>query len=88
MNHDPLRSTLEALRMESTQLAASDTDARARIESLMAAMEVELANPDAASLTDGFGDTIQDLVTRYEVEHPRLTGVLGQLLRALGDMGI
>lgn len=88
MSQDQLRDTLDALRAETARLGAGDAEARARVEALLAELETELENPDTAALADGFGDTVQTLVTRYEVEHPNLTAVLGRVLRALESMGI
>lgn len=88
MSQEQLRDTLEALRGETAGLGSSDAEARARIEALMAELEVELENPDAAALTDSFGDSLRELVTRYEVEYPGLTAVLGRVLHALESMGI
>lgn len=88
MSQDQLRDTLEALRAETARLGGGDSEARTRVEALLAELETELENPDTPALTAGFGDTVQALVTRYELEHPNLTAVLGRVLRALESMGI
>ncbi|RZU47747.1 uncharacterized protein DUF4404 [Fluviicoccus keumensis] len=53
----------------------------------LADMELHLQVPEPAK-TEEFLDTLRGLEARVEAEHPLLAGVLGNLVRLLGNMGV
>ena len=85
---NPLREDLDRLKVELDRLPATDTALRERLAAVVFDLEVQLGERVAAA--DG-GDPrpgIRDAVTQFEASHPRATGILNDILVALGNMGI
>ncbi len=83
-----LQETLQALREEINKLRPDDRESKDRLEQLVRKLELKLDRPDDTthhhSLTEGLSDTL----TYFEVSHPRITGVLNDLMMTLSNMGI
>ena len=63
---------------------------RELLRQLASDIQAVLAQPDAQG-GEGSGSLaarLADAVTRFEVTHPDLTGVLASVSKSLGDMGI
>ncbi len=83
-----LQVSLDALRAEVALLGEHDGPVRARLERLIGDLERQLANPDDAVHRDSMIETLERLAERFEVEHPRVTGVFNRLMNALSNLGI
>lgn len=84
-NDDDLQALVEQLKGEVNALEAGDADARERLQALVAMLELRAA--EGADLTDQDDDLLHNLregVERFEVEHPRATGILNQIMVMLG----
>lgn len=83
-----LRAKLEELRAEVNALSAGQSASREHLNTLITDIERRLeAQADEghhARVLDG----LRAAVSRYEVEHPRATGILNDILVALGNLGI
>jgi Skp family chaperone for outer membrane proteins len=79
-----LKQQLEALRAEIDALEDANQPVHARLMALADDIEKQLEDEEDESLVE----RVQDAVREYEVEHPRTTGVLNQILMTLSNMGI
>ena len=86
MNKQTLQDKLEQLR---TELAASQLDAKthAVLSSLVADIEHALASEDGKS-DEPLSEQAEDLVLKFEADHPQLTSALNQVAVALSNLGI
>jgi len=86
--NEKLQETLQALRKEIDKLKPDETESKDRLEQLIRKLELKLDRPDDTnrhlSLTEGLSDSL----TYFEVSHPRITGVLNDLMMTLSNMGI
>ena len=82
-----LQELLDELHSE---LADSDaTDAQTRSELLKLAGEIEAAAAaDMSADEDGDDRPLQQTVLEFETEHPRISGILGQIADTLSKLGI
>lgn len=75
------------LRNEIERLGDQNPDLKARLEDLMDDLENNLeATEDAHQLH--LVEDMKTAVSQFEVEHPTLTGIVNELMLALGNMGI
>jgi len=81
MSQDKLKTAIGALRAELQRAKLADPQEHERLRKLVD--EVERGGNSEALLR-----RIGDSVRRLEVEHPTLTGILGQVATALSNMGI
>ncbi|MGH8551455.1 MAG: DUF4404 family protein [Methylococcales bacterium] len=86
--NEQLEETLAALRSEVSKLSDLDPESTRKLEALIQNLEKKLELPEDLeyhhSLTAGLSDTL----THFEVSHPRLTGILNDVMMALSNMGI
>lgn len=86
MNEQPLRAALDQLRTELARVG--DPAARARLQALCADVEHQLARGGDAAQGSHLKDSIKASIDQFEVEHPRLTLALNQIIASLSSMGI
>ena len=66
-----------------------EADERKRLHGLISDIERHLDDEvDTEEQTLDMGDTVDELVTRLEADHPSFTGVLRRVMNALGSMGV
>ena len=88
MSREKLEHALERLRSELDSLGQGPEEANARLRRLIDDVErqmdsLELGNDDAS-----VGDTIKDYIEQFEIEHPRITNILNDVMVTLSNMGI
>lgn len=88
MSHDELTELVDRLKAEVASLESTDHEARTRLQSLITDLETRLAEDDTDSSDDDLLDSLRESVDRFEVEHPRATGIINQIMVMLGNMGI
>lgn len=88
MSEHDLQHLLEQLRGELDALEQGDGAANERLHALCSRLEHRLANPHEDNEDEELMNTVRDALTRYEVEHPRLTEILNRVMLTLGSMGI
>lgn len=88
MSDRQLDEHLEALRAEIGDLDAADAAARTKLLALAHEIEMKLEGSGSVDEGGGLTDDLRDAIREYEVEHPRATGVLNQILMTLSNMGI
>ena len=85
MDNKQLREQLDSLARELESVEVDET-VREQLNVLIAELEV---HEQAGSVPpDSMPDTVRQMVSHFEVEHPTLTGVLNNILVSLGNMGV
>ena len=87
MSDDNLHSLIRQLKSEIAALHADDEEARERLQSLVDELERRL-DEDEAVEDEALMDSLRESVERFEVEHPRATGILNNIMVMLSNMGI
>ena len=88
MSNEPLRDSLDLLRAEINRGDLSGEESRARLNSLISDLERKLENPEDAAHHETLVSNVQDSIGHFELEHPRATTILNQIMTALGNIGI
>ena len=84
-----LEESLQRLRAEIRSLDLGDEAARRRLERLVAEIEQTLAEPaERKPAAESLGDQLKASVLGFEASHPRLAGVINEVVEKLGHMGI
>jgi len=87
MTNAAITNLLKQMHDELAGTPSLTTEDRELLRQLAADIQALLAEP-AGSTPPSLGTRVADAVTRLEASHPDLTGVLVQVGKALGDMGI
>ncbi len=87
MNKDTLHAKLEQLRTELASVSALDEKTHAQLRSLVTDIERAIESDDEA---DGgpLSEQAEDLILKFEADHPQLTSALNQVAIALSNLGI
>lgn len=88
MSTDELHEPLEQLRAEIKKLGEDDVAIKRRMKRLVADLERKLEASEDSGHEPQLIEHLRQNVERFEVEHPRLTGVLNQIMGSLSNMGI
>lgn len=83
-----LEDTLVQLRNEIANLPAEDRESKQKLDALVRNLEQKLASPDNMEHHEFLADGISDSITHFEVSHPRITGILNDIMMTLSNMGI
>lgn len=86
MTEQKISDALDELRKEGEQL--DNPESKELLDSLM---ENIGQNIDYTATLDEHQDLVEDVkdaITHFEVEHPRITGILNEIIMALSNMGI
>jgi uncharacterized protein YigA (DUF484 family) len=84
MNEQQLRDQLRQLAaaLEALPVAAEQ---RESLQALIADIESQLGNTDA---DNSLVEQVETVVSAFEVEHPRIAGILNNIVATLGNMGV
>lgn len=88
MSETKLNEALQELKTEIAALQVEDTDAKRRLETLVEGLEKKLETPSDEEHHHGLVEDVRDSVEHFEVEYPRLTAILNDIMMALSNMGI
>ncbi|HEY2558171.1 MAG TPA: DUF4404 family protein [Caldimonas sp.] len=83
-----LEASLQSLRSEIDALAISDAEARQRLDTLIRQLEQAVERRNSRGGDETFGDQLRMSILKLEAAHPRLAGVLNEVMESLGSMGI
>ena len=86
--NEKLQETLKALREEINNLSIEEKESKARLEELIEKLELKLERPEDTIHHESLTDGISESLTYFEVSHPRITGVLNEIMMTLSNMGI
>ncbi len=87
MDKDQIFQDLSRLLNEIDQLPLEE-DERRRLHRLVGDIEGHVDAPAQTERPEELVDTVDQLITRFETDHPAFTGVLRRVLNALGSMGV
>jgi len=87
MSHEKIHAAIDALRAAIRKLAVDDSVSRARLDRLVGELQEQIDAGEGASPAVLEG-SVTELIEQFEVEHPRITGVLNDLMVTLSGMGI
>ena len=88
MKKEELQNSLEALESEIEQLQQADDAVKNHMRSLINEIEAHIDETDDASDEESVLGSIRNSIEEFEVEHPRITGILNRIMMTLSDMGI
>lgn len=90
MTEQQINNALEELRREIERLDLSDTETKERLTGLVESIEQRMAAAPGVVEEDqpDLLNEMNDAVTQFEVEHPRITGILNDIMMALSSSGI
>ena len=89
MDKQHLQGMIEKLHRELASTDSIDDDSRALLQEL--AQDVEKLAGSTESSTEKHGttaDQLQNAAVKFESEHPKLSMALGEVIDALGKLGI
>jgi hypothetical protein len=86
MADEELRSSLSELRLELKRLESEEAHVRDRLDALIAGIETRLDSPDDSAHHHSLVEDLRRSILQFEVSHPRATGILNQVMAALGNV--
>jgi hypothetical protein len=88
MRDSELHELIGQLKSEIARLGPEDDEARARLRALVAEVEQRIDPAEEDTADEDLMERLRETVERFEVEHPRATGILNNIMVTLGSMGI
>lgn len=88
MSHAELENALARLRVELDALGPEAGAARVALGSLIAEIESELKHLEQDDRAASLGERVRRQLERFEIEHPRITGILNEVMVTLSNIGI
>ena len=88
MSRTDLHQLLEALRAAVQDIAASDQEAKANIDALIAALERQIKTPNDVAGSASVIANARSSIEQFETVHPRVTAILNELMMILSGIGI
>lgn len=86
MHETELKHLVAQLREELQSARAGDPQALSHLAPLLADLDQALASPEASSVS--LRERLDAHIREFEVEHPRLTAILNDVMVSLGNLGI
>ena len=87
MDPTELQKTLAALHTELNSAESVDEATRAKLVTLAEDIQ-RLSEQKATDEVEPLTEQVQDMVLKFEVDHPQLTRALNQVSAALANLGI
>lgn len=88
MSQQKLNDALQELKSQIANLELGDAQAKQKLQSLVDSLEEKLRSPQDAIQHHSLVEEVRDSVEHFEVEHPRITAILNDLMMTLSNMGI
>lgn len=82
-----LHESLAALRAQIDQLDEGDAVARERLQALLQQMEREI-EAEVNAPDQSLKDAMLEIIEAYEIQHPRITAIVNDIMTKLMSMGI
>jgi hypothetical protein len=87
VSDEQLRQSLTELRSELERLEAEEAEVRERLDALITGVEMRLSTPSDIAHHHSLVRDLRRSILQLEVSHPRATGILNQIMAALGNIG-
>lgn len=78
----------EGLRRLRSELEGADETTRKRMEAWVERVERRLAEGAGKAVQPGLLQELEEEIMHFEVEHPRLTAIINDIMVAMSSMGI
>lgn len=88
MTEKNVTQALTELRAQIDQLATSNAATREKLQSLLTELEDNFHSLEGGEHHLRLIGDLKETITEFEVEHPRLTGILNDIMVALSNLGI
>lgn len=88
MTEQKINDALAQLRKEIERLEIGNRAAKERLTSLVESIEERVEASDGGEEHQDLVDEMKDAITHFEVEHPRITGIINDLMMTLSSAGI
>lgn len=89
MSENDITRALADLRQQISELPAADSAIREKMQGLLSDLEQQLGTvADVVEPNNDLAEDIKEAISEFEIEHPRLTGILNDIMIALGNLGI
>ena len=88
MNNKKILDLLERLNKALTGLDASDAKSRAKLYQLIRKISLKLGEPGPSKQELSLAGDIKDAIMHFEVEHPVIAEILGEIKMALYSIGL
>jgi Domain of unknown function (DUF4404) len=88
MSRENLENALARLRLELDALGEEASSARSALRILIDEVEEELDHLETDDRAASLLLRVRHQVERFEVEHPRITGILNEIMISLSNIGI
>ena len=88
MSSEDLQDLLGKLRQEIKLIEQAEGEAHERLAELIAELETRIEEQPGEETDNGSTQTINTFIEQFEVEHPRITGILNEIMVTLSNMGI
>ena len=86
MPEQKINDALGELRREGEQIDNPET--KKRLTSLLENIEQKVDYAGISDEHETLVEEVKDAITHFEVEHPRITGILNEVMMTLSNMGI
>ncbi len=87
MSKEEVRKDLSQLLKEVDRLSVDDAE-RQRLNGLISDLERHLDDESVDAADADIVDTVEELATRLEADHPGLVGMLRRVMNTLASMGV
>ena len=87
MDKGKIVQDLTRLLDEIDQLPLDDAERR-RLHQMISEVEADVEGSEPTEKHVELADTLDQLITRFEADHPSATGVLRRIMNVLGSMGV
>lgn len=88
MTEQKINDALAQLRKEIERLEIGNRAAKERLTSLVESIEERVEASGGGEEHQDLVDEMKDAITHFEVEHPRITGIINDLMMTLSSAGI
>lgn len=88
MTEQKINDALAQLRKEIERLEIGNRAAKERLTSLVESIEERVEASGGGEEHQYLVDEMKDAITHFEVEHPRITGIINDLMMTLSSAGI
>lgn len=82
-----IAETIKALRNESNKLKSDDVDTTETINQLIEKLEQQIESPTVEN-QHSLTDHLKRSVSAFEIQHPRLTSIVNDLMVKLAGLGV
>lgn len=88
MTEKNITQALTELRAQIDQLATSNAATREKLQGLLTELEDNFHSLEGSEHHIHLIGDLKEAISEFEVEHPRLTGILNDIMVALSNLGI